>query len=201
MVHANCFNGRDYERLIGVENCQCEKSDYQCDFGFMRDNDWSDGCIQDPKYHHDPYAVPAYCRSGSYFNMTRGYIKIRGDSCEGGNAKLFEPHVVACPIREEKEFLLLSKRSAIVRVNLRNFSDHEVLPVENVTNVISLEYDLVDGCIFYGDTTARKIFKQCLNGSKAEVLVSNTETVEGKQFTRWKASISSEAARIARCSF
>ena len=69
-----------------------------------------------------------------------------------------------------------------MRINLRNFTEQEELPLENVKNVISLEYDLQDGCIFYGDTTDRKIYKQCLNGSMVETLVQKTDTVEGNFF-------------------
>ena len=67
----------------------------------------------------------------------------------------------------------------VMRINLRNFTEQEELPLENVKNVISLEYDLQDGCIFYGDTNDRKIYKQCLNGSMVETLVQKTDTVEG----------------------
>jgi hypothetical protein len=94
MINSNCYNGRDYERLITVENCGCQRSDYQCDFGFKRDNSWSHGCIQDPEFHHDRYQPPAYCRQGQFFNLTRGYIKIRGDSCQGGKAKVYEQQVI-----------------------------------------------------------------------------------------------------------
>ena len=182
MVNANCYNGRDYERLISVENCQCEKNDFQCDFGFKRDNSWSNGCVLDDQFHHDPYGPPAHCPSGQFYNLTRGYIKIRGDTCEGGKSKVFEPQSIPCPMNEEKEFLLLSLREKVMRINLRNFSQQEELPLENVKNVISLEYDLSDGCIFYGDTNDRKIYKQCLNGSMVEILVQNTDTVEGVYF-------------------
>jgi hypothetical protein len=43
MVRSDCYNGRDYERLIAVENCACDKSDFQCDFGFKQDDSWSTG--------------------------------------------------------------------------------------------------------------------------------------------------------------
>ena len=29
MVKSNCYNGRDYERLISVENCLCQMNDFQ----------------------------------------------------------------------------------------------------------------------------------------------------------------------------
>ena len=43
MVRSDCYNGRDYERVIAVENCACDKSDFQCDFGFKQDDSWSTG--------------------------------------------------------------------------------------------------------------------------------------------------------------
>lgn len=147
-----------------------------------RDSSWSNGCVLDENYHHQPYEPPARCPPGEFYNLTRGYIKIRGDSCEAGKSKVFEPQSVPCPIKEEKEFLLLSLRDRVMRINLRNFTEQEELPLENVKNVISLEYDLQDGCIFYGDTTDRKIYKQCLNGSMVETLVQKTDTVEGNFF-------------------
>ena len=57
MVNRNCYNGREYEKLITVENCACDKTDYQCDFGFKRDDSWSDGCVKDPNFHHDEFKV------------------------------------------------------------------------------------------------------------------------------------------------
>ena len=53
------------------------------------------------------FQIPDKCPPGQFYNLTRGYIKIRGDTCIGGDAKFFEPHKVACPLKEEKEFLLL----------------------------------------------------------------------------------------------
>ena len=85
-------------------------------------------------------------------------------------------------MNEEREFILMSTRNEILRINLRNLTDQEVLPLDKVQNVISLEYEINGECVFYGDTDQRKIFKQCLNGSAAEVLVQNTQTVEGKIF-------------------
>ena len=43
MVRSDCYNGRNYERVIAVENCACDKSDFQCDFGFKQDDSWSTG--------------------------------------------------------------------------------------------------------------------------------------------------------------
>ena len=110
MVRSNCYNGKDFERVISVENCACDKSDYQCDFGFKQDDNWSTGCIKDPKYHHDPYEPPARCPSGEFYNLTRGYVKIRGDTCTGGHEKIYEPQQVtfkAVPLQSQSSFKCL----------------------------------------------------------------------------------------------
>ena len=110
MVRSNCYNGKDFERVISVENCACDKSDYQCDFGFKQDDNWSTGCIKDPKYHHDPYEPPARCPSGEFYNLTRGYVKIRGDTCTGGHEKIYEPQQVtfkAAPLQSQSSLKCL----------------------------------------------------------------------------------------------
>ncbi len=182
MVNANCYNGHDdYSTLVKVENCGCDRSDYQCDFGFKRNTQgWSDNCIEDNEFAIDHYGVPGFCAPGLEFNLTRGYIKIRSDTCEGGYANMFEPQLVGCPLNQEKEFLLVAERSKIIRVNLANFSDVDNLPVQNVQNVITIEYDMADDCVFYGDVQENKIFKQCFDGTVSEVLVDNARSVEGK---------------------
>ncbi|TRY76952.1 hypothetical protein TCAL_09210 [Tigriopus californicus] len=184
MINSNCYNGLDYERRVTVETCGCDQSDYLCDFGFKKDNEWTSDCIKDANFHpFDPYAIPFSCKPGSFYNRTRGYIKIRGNTCVDGRASRFEPLEVACPIAEEPEFLLVSERKAIMRVNLRNLTEVERLPLLNVNNVITLEFDMEDNCVIYGDIEVDKIFMQCLNGSEPRVLVeTNLESVEGMAY-------------------
>lgn len=182
-IHSNCYNGLNYERRVTVQNCGCDRSDFQCDFGFMRDRKWTADCVKDPRYQHDAYAVPTDCPAGSFYNRTRGYIKIRGDTCVEGKASRFEPAQVPCPMKKEKEFLLVSQRKSIVRVNLRDTSEVETLPLKNVNNVITLEYDMEDDCVMYGDIEVDKIFIQCLNGSEPRILVeSKLNSVEGMAY-------------------
>ena len=60
MVRSDCYNGRDYERVIAVENCACDKSDFQCDFGFKQDDSWSTGKYSNKNVLRtvDKYASP-----------------------------------------------------------------------------------------------------------------------------------------------
>lgn len=182
MINSNCYNSREFQRIITVENCGCDRKDYQCDFGFKPDTSWSNGCIKDPEYSHDPYRPPAFCRPGQFYNLTRGYIKVRGDTCENGKAAIYEPQLVACPLPEEKEFLLVAQRKKIVRVNLRNVTDTQDMPLQGLKNVIALDYDLRDNCVIHGDIKLEKIFIQCLNGSAPRILVDDSLSVEGMSY-------------------
>ena len=80
-IRSNCRNGLRYVRKISVENCECARSDYICDFGFRKDAAWTESCVKNPDFGHDPYAVPSDCKPGRFYNRTRGYVKIRGDTC------------------------------------------------------------------------------------------------------------------------
>ena len=88
IIRSNCRNGLRYVRKISVENCECARSDYICDFGFRKDAAWTESCVKNPDFGHDPYAVPGDCKPGRFYNRTRGYVKIRGDTCAGGRAKV-----------------------------------------------------------------------------------------------------------------
>ena len=86
VARADCYNGREYDRRVAVENCGCDRSDYLCDFGFRTEDVWHRDCVKDHAFEHDAYAPPEVCPPGTYFNRTRGYIRIRGDTCSGGLA-------------------------------------------------------------------------------------------------------------------
>ena len=127
---------------------------------------------------------------GKFYNQTRGYIKIRGDTCLGGKESIFEPLKVGCPVEEEKEFLLVAQRPNILRIDLRNLSNVDVLPLTQIKNVIALEFDLQENCVIYGDIELDKIFIQCLNGTPPRVLVENNLSVEGEMiFFDWRKAI------------
>ena len=184
MVGSNCYNGRDYERLITVENCACDASDYICDFGFKRDK-MSSSCVRDPKFESlDPYVAPANCPPHTFYDQTRGYVRIRGDTCQDGDASRYEPQVVGCPLAEQKDFLLIAQRSRIVRLNLRDNQNVETLPVpkEYIVNAITLEYDMEYDCLFFGDISKDKIFMYFNQNGTVFTIVDDTSSVEGMSY-------------------
>ena len=79
--------------------------------------------------------------------------------------------------------MLVSQRKSIVRVNLRDTNDIDTLPLERAHNVITMEFDMEDNCVIFGDIELDQIYIQCLNGSAPRVLVENNlESVEGMAY-------------------
>ncbi|XP_053974316.1 sortilin-related receptor-like [Hylaeus volcanicus] len=178
-AQAKCYTGVDYDRPIKTEICLCDYNDYECDFGFVRD---SYHCVRDKTIVlHDPYAVPSDCKPGEFYNRTKGYVKIADDECIGGLARNFEPDEIPCPIGEESEFLLVAQREHISRISLVG-ERLDKLPVHDLKNVIAIEYDMKNNCLYWADIVNDTIGRQCFNNgmSAPEILVeTDLSSVEG----------------------
>ncbi|XP_017882694.1 sortilin-related receptor-like [Ceratina calcarata] len=178
-VLAKCYTGMDYDRPVKTEICPCDFNDYQCDFGFARvENPYH--CVRDKSMTYDPYAVPTTCTYGAFYNRTKGYMKIADDECEGGLAANYEPDEIPCPVEEKPVFLLVSQREHISRIDLV-VEKLETLPVHGLKNVIAIEFDMQENCLYWADIVNDTIGRQCLNGTRApEILVeTDLSSVEG----------------------
>ena len=90
---SECYNGVRFESYMDVNNCECTEEDYECDFGFIRkDLIANSPCIAAINVS---YAPPAVCPSGTTYNVTNGYRRVTGDTCEGGVSH--DPIVIPCP--------------------------------------------------------------------------------------------------------
>ena len=96
--NSNCYNGLDYDRPISFENCPCIREDYECDFGFVIEEQ-TNKCIKDAQDIINPFDIPTNCQPGEFYNRTKGYRKVPGDTCIGGQAYSFLPDRVACPLK------------------------------------------------------------------------------------------------------
>ncbi|GAB6018639.1 hypothetical protein CHUAL_000319 [Chamberlinius hualienensis] len=184
--HANCYNGEDYERVISVENCPCQRSDFECDIGFKEESpDFLQGlCIRDPSSNYDPYTIPQSCKPNDFYNRTRGYRRIPGDTCHGGLEDRYESERISCPIHLEEEFILYAQRESINRIPLVTDSQDfqiEPLPLSQLRNVIAIEYDAQNKSVYWADIATDKIMRLYLDGkSEVEVLVEvDLKSVEG----------------------
>ena len=88
-----CFIPKVHSPIISIEHCECTEYDYECDVGYMRDiahNGEVPKCIPDP----NAILPPATACEG-FYTVSKGYRRIAGDSCTGGEEFLGE--LVACP--------------------------------------------------------------------------------------------------------
>ena len=205
MAHSNCYNGKSkncfeyielpisadfndlsigYIRPTTVANCECRRDDYECDFGF-KDEQLTNQCVRDPDSTLDPFAVPSTCAPGQFYNRTKGYRLVAGDTCvEGETGLRFAPDRLSCPVSEETDFILVAQRQKILRIDLRNTGKLDELPLPALQNVFALEFDTRSNCVYWADSLQDKIWRLCLDGkSTPQVLVeTQLESIEGMSF-------------------
>ncbi|CAG9863395.1 unnamed protein product [Phyllotreta striolata] len=181
MPLANCLIGLDYVREISSVNCECDLNDFECDFGFAKAGSPS-RCVRESNATVDLYKVPPTCKPGDYYNRTKGYRKISGDACIGGFESHYLPDSVPCPFEEIQDFILFAQRERISRYNLVT-KKLETLPVPNLKNVIAIDFDLGENCVYWADIADDTIGRQCLEGNKTEILIStDLASIEGMAF-------------------
>ncbi|XP_022913328.2 sortilin-related receptor-like isoform X1 [Onthophagus taurus] len=180
--HAECYIGTNYDMPISEEPCACTATDYECDFGFMQDESHGH-CIRNKSSKFDPYEIPEMCQPGQMYNRTKGYRKISGDVCSKGYYDFYAPDVIPCPFKEIPTFLLIAQRDRIIRLNPVT-RQKEDLPVADFRNVIAIDFDMKNNCVFWADIIKDHIGRQCLDGkSPNEILInSNLSSVEGMSY-------------------
>uniref|UniRef100_A0A8C0SLN4 Sortilin-related receptor n=1 Tax=Canis lupus familiaris TaxID=9615 RepID=A0A8C0SLN4_CANLF len=183
--HATCFNGEDFDRPVVVSNCSCTRQDYECDFGFKMSEDFFlEVCVPDPEFSGKSYAPPMPCPVGSTYRRTRGYRKISGDTCSGGDVETrLEGELVPCPLAEENEFILYAMRRSIHRYDLASGAT-EQLPLTGLRAAVALDFDYEHNCLYWSDLALDIIQRLCLNGSTGQEVIINSglETVEALAF-------------------
>jgi hypothetical protein len=58
---------------------------------------------------------------------------------------------------EEPEFLLLAQRDKITRISLDNESTLEPLPIFGLKNVIAIDFDMHNNCVYWADIVTDSI--------------------------------------------
>ncbi|KAI1499629.1 vacuolar protein sorting [Biscogniauxia marginata] len=97
----NCYNGRDLQHLYSVENCECTRQDYECDYNFEMDNHGQCNLVEGLK----PLDPEQVCRDNpdemEYYEPS-GFRRIPLTTCKGGveSDKIHTSH--PCPGHEEE---------------------------------------------------------------------------------------------------
>lgn len=185
LPHSNCYNSRNYVRRVKMEVCGCDAEDFDCDYGFKRDLDHSaTRCIRDPSLKISPFAQPASCKPGAFYDRTKGYKKVPGDVCVGGHEDRYLPDRIACRVTEENDFLLAAQRDRIIRIDMET-NKLDPLPILNLKNVIAIDFDMRNNCVYWADIVSDTIGRQCMKSGVdlPETIVStNLKSVEGMAF-------------------
>ncbi|XP_025784663.1 sortilin-related receptor [Puma concolor] len=155
------------------------------DFGFKMSEDLAlEVCVPDPEFSGKSYSPPVPCPVGSTYRRTRGYRKISGDTCSGGDVETrLEGELVPCPLAEENEFILYAMRKSIHRYDLASGAT-EQLPLTGLRAAVALDFDYEQNCLYWSDLALDIIQRLCLNGSTGQEVIINSglETVEALAF-------------------
>ncbi|XP_023207184.1 sortilin-related receptor isoform X2 [Xiphophorus maculatus] len=183
--HATCFNGEDFDRPVTISNCSCTRQDYECDYGFKLSEDLSlQVCVPDPEFLGDLYAPPVPCPIGTSYRRSKGYRKVPGDSCSGGDVEArLDGEMLPCPVGESNEFILYAVRNSIHRYDLATGTD-QPLPLVGLREAVALDFDYDRNCLYWADISLDTIQRLCLNGSTGqEVIVrKDLQNVEALTF-------------------
>ncbi|XP_039986583.1 sortilin-related receptor isoform X1 [Xiphias gladius] len=183
--HATCFNGEDFDRPVTISNCSCTRQDYECDYGFKLSEDLSlQVCVPDPEFLGDLYAPPVPCPVGTTYRRSKGYRKVPGDSCSGGDVESrLDGEMLPCPVGESNEFILYAVRNSIHRYDLATGTD-QALPLAGLREAVALDFDYDKNCLYWADISLDTIQRLCLNGSTGQEVVvrKDLQNVEALTF-------------------
>ncbi|XP_029922532.1 sortilin-related receptor isoform X2 [Myripristis murdjan] len=183
--HARCFNGEDFDRPVTISNCSCTRQDYECDYGFKLSEDLSlQVCVPDPEFSGNLYAPPVPCPVGTTYRRSKGYRKVSGDSCSGGDVEArLDGEMLPCPVGESNEFILYAVRNSIHRYDLATGTD-QALPLAGLREAVALDFDYDRNCLYWADISLDTIQRLCLNGSTGQEVVvrKDLQNVEALTF-------------------
>ncbi|KAM3938649.1 VPS10 domain-containing receptor SorCS2 isoform 1-T1 [Leptodactylus fuscus] len=79
-----CIKGRSFTSALTSRICQCESTDYVCDYGFEQEvtQKQTSRCFAD--FWFNPDSPPEHCTVGQSYTSTTGYRKVVSNVCEGG---------------------------------------------------------------------------------------------------------------------
>lgn len=79
---ARCWNDQQAEHKNFVKSCSCSEEDWECDFGYIREDNGLGKCVPlDHKYQIQTQK-PEVCLD--WYFVQNGYRKIPGNMCNGG---------------------------------------------------------------------------------------------------------------------
>lgn len=99
---AHCLNGEDFDkkRLKIIENCNCTRDDYECDFGY-RTYSGADLCLPDTFINMSMPEID--CEPEKMVTLSQGYRKVQGNTCVDTEPSVYGPITEKCPAKSVAE--------------------------------------------------------------------------------------------------
>ncbi|KAF0982372.1 hypothetical protein FDP41_011302 [Naegleria fowleri] len=100
---AKCFNPQLTEdRPIKIKNCECTYADYDCDYGYdkkLNQDRTSFTCTALSPQLEEESKSPSLssCQTERYYNESRGFARLPGNTCVGGMSSKLDPIQRDCP--------------------------------------------------------------------------------------------------------
>ncbi|XP_044136565.1 VPS10 domain-containing receptor SorCS2 [Bufo gargarizans] len=79
-----CIKGRNFTSARTSRLCQCESTDFVCDYGFEQEVTQKQTSRCFPDFWFNPESPPEDCTVGQTYTSTTGYRKLISNVCEGG---------------------------------------------------------------------------------------------------------------------
>ncbi|XP_074652666.1 sortilin-related receptor-like isoform X2 [Tubulanus polymorphus] len=160
VARIDCYNSRQFVRAVNYQNCSCTREDFECDVGFKLANGYSGICRSDPSINLNVHQPPTPCHGT--WKRTKGYRKVAGDTCSGGDEHRYVPDVITCPIRRLTEFLIFSTRTTIQQYSIGSRS-RLTYPIPSLANVVAIDFNYSTNCLYWVDLRQAVIKRVCFN--------------------------------------
>uniref|UniRef100_A0A8C5LXD9 VPS10 domain-containing receptor SorCS2 n=1 Tax=Leptobrachium leishanense TaxID=445787 RepID=A0A8C5LXD9_9ANUR len=139
-----CIKGRSFTAPLTSKICNCETSDFVCDYGFEQEAQQRDTSRCFPDFWFNPDSPPEDCISGQTYTGTTGYRKVVSNVCEGG-VDLQENLVrYQCPLIAPKGLRIIFKDDTMA---VKPFEDLTFIIQQDQGDVLNTKYhvDLGNG--------------------------------------------------------
>ncbi|CAA9994256.1 unnamed protein product [Nesidiocoris tenuis] len=172
--HNRIHTFRLQARIARMDDNQYRFSKRIPDYGFVRHVS-SPVCGRNFSPEYDPYKIPFSCQPGQFYERTRGYRKIDGDACIGGNEADYMPELIPCPT----EYMFWTdwdkENPTVNRANMDG-GDIRILaksPRVHWPNGITIDH--FGGHIYWADARLDYIATTDLEGRFFRIVASNKE--------------------------
>ncbi|KAA0721963.1 VPS10 domain-containing receptor [Triplophysa tibetana] len=140
---ARCVMGKTYSVTMTSEPCDCNESDFECDYGFERRSDGK--CT--PAFWFLPSSVSRSCTTEHTFLNSTGYRKVVSNNCTGGVMEQYTARRQVCPSQAPRGLHLVTSEGKLTASNASNVT-FLVFLEEGDGSRTSITVDFGDGNAF-----------------------------------------------------